>query len=144
MRRFTARNACRVDRQPPGMSYRPAKIASQLSRELGLILAREISDPRLSQVVITQVTVSADLKHARILYGAPGELADLDGLPQAMAKASGYLRFKLARVLRIRMVPDLDFRLDRGYWAGMDVLELISKLERDAKPPRTADADGGD
>ena len=66
------------------MAYRSEKIASQLARELGQILAHEVRDPRLAKVLITQVTVSQDLKHARVLYGASIDTEDLDGLHRAM------------------------------------------------------------
>ena len=124
------------------MAYRSEKIASQLARELGQILAHEVRDPRLAKVLITQVTVSQDLKHARVLYGASIDTEDLDGLHRAMQKAKGFLRFRLGRVLALRVVPELDLRPDRGYWTGMDVIELLSKLDIDSDP--ASDSDSGE
>lgn len=114
------------------MSYRPQKIASQLARELGQILAHEVSDPRLQQLIITRVTVSGDLKHARVLYGAPGSLSDGQRLQATVSNAAGFLRHRVGQVMRIKLVPVLDFRPDRGYWEGMDTVELLAQLEPDS------------
>ncbi len=114
------------------MSYRPQKIAAQLARELGQILAHEVSDPRLQQLVITRVTVSGDLKHARVLYGTGGSIEEAQRLQRAVRNAAGFLRFRVGQVMRIKLVPELDFRPDRGYWEGMDALELIARLKTDA------------
>ncbi len=116
------------------MSYRPQKIAAQLARELGQILAHEVSDPRLQQLIITRVTVSGDLKHARVLYGAPGSLSDGQRLQAAVSNAAGFLRHRVGQVMRIKLVPVLDFRPDRGYWEGMDTVELLAQLEAEADP----------
>ena len=114
------------------MSYRPQKIAAQLARELGKILAQEVSDPRLQQLIITRVTVSGDLKHARVLYGTPGSMADGRDIQGAVRNAAGFLRHRVGQVMRIKLVPELDFRPDRGYWEGMETVELIAQLESES------------
>ena len=113
------------------MSYRPQKIAAQLARELGQLLAHEVSDPRLQQLIITRVTVSGDLKHARILFGAPGSIDEAQKLQRVARNAAGFLRFRVGQVMRIKVVPELDFRPDRGYWEGMETVDLIARLETD-------------
>ena len=44
------------------------RIGSVIKKEIAQIIANEINDPRIKNIVITEVDVSKDLKHAKIFY----------------------------------------------------------------------------
>ncbi|HJA01646.1 30S ribosome-binding factor RbfA [Candidatus Collinsella stercoripullorum] len=96
------------------MKQTPAtrRTGEQLREKLGYILLFEISDPRLDLVTITGVEVSVDRAYARVYVTC--DAGRYDEVLEALASARGRIRSLLARSLDWRVVPELDFRIDRS------------------------------
>ena len=88
------------------------RLAEQLREKLGYILLFEISDPRLDLITITGVEVSIDRSYARIFVSCEGER--YEEVMEALGAARGRIRSLLARALDWRIVPELDFKIDRS------------------------------
>ncbi len=108
--------------------YRRAdRVADAIHRELSRLLLREAKDPRLAGVTISAVEVSADLRHAQVLFtstGGAGTPAELEGL----RSAAGFLRGQLGKVLRLRYVPELAFEADRSLEQGLHIASLLKQI----------------
>tara|TARA_B100001123_G_scaffold337600_4_gene381959 strand:+ start:2055 stop:2435 length:381 start_codon:yes stop_codon:yes gene_type:complete len=120
------------------MTIRSERAASQIQRELAPILRSSVRDPQLADVVITRVTVSNDLRHARIYYalvkGVESEAEHVEstkGVEAAFTRAKGFIKFQLGKSLGLRVVPEIEFVLDVGYEEGMHILETISDIVSD-------------
>jgi ribosome-binding factor A len=89
---------------------------------LGDAVNQDLKDPRVGFVTVTEVRTSADLRQARVfvsVFGTPEEqAATLEGL----ASAHGILQARIARELRLKRTPTLEFMLD-------DTAEKAAKLE---------------
>jgi ribosome-binding factor A len=89
---------------------------------LGDAIAQDLKDPRVGFVTVTEVRTSADLRHARVfvsVFGTPDEqAATLEGL----RSAHGVLQARVARELRMKRTPALEFALD-------DTAEKAARLE---------------
>ena len=110
---------------------RAARLGSQIRRDLAGLLQREIADPRLASVTISEVEVARDLACARVhVQMSPGE--DHEESLRALRRAARYLRTRLAGRLRIRNVPELRFEHDRSP-------ETASRIERLLAGPEGAD-----
>jgi len=96
----------------PGEGRRPERVAEALLRELSALLYRDLKDPRLRGVTLTEVKVTPDLRHARVyfshLQGAGRGQEAVDGF----RSASGFIRQKIGRGLGLRYTPELDFEYD--------------------------------
>ena len=97
------------------------RLGEQLREKLGYILLFEIADPRLDLVTLTGVEVSIDRSFARVFVSCDGDR--YDEVIEALASARGHIRSLLARSLDWRVVPELDFRIDRS----TDEAERISR-----------------
>lgn len=97
------------------------RLGEQLREKLGYILLFEIADPRLDLVTLTGVEVSIDRSFARVFVSCGGDR--YDEVMEALASARGHIRSLLARSLDWRVVPELDFRIDRS----TDEAERISR-----------------
>jgi ribosome-binding factor A len=79
---------------------------------LGDAVSKDLKDPRVGFVTVTEVRTSRDLRHARVfvsVFGTPDErAATLDGL----RSAHGLLQARIARELRLKRTPALEFALD--------------------------------
>ena len=88
------------------------RTAEQLREKLGYILLFEIADPRLDLVTLTGCEVSVDRAYARVFVSCEPER--YDEVLEALSSARGRIRTLLSRALDWRIVPELDFRIDRS------------------------------
>lgn len=106
------------------------RVADQVQRELGDLL-REVKDPRVGgMITISSVDVSPDLKSARI-YVAILDQAEPARVIEGLAAAAGFLRSRLARRLKLRVVPELRFHHDTAPDAADRVHHLLRDAARD-------------
>jgi ribosome-binding factor A len=92
-------------------SSRPKRVAEAIKNELSILLLREVADPRLSEVTFSQVEVSPDLKYAKIFFVMPAD-GDSKKAFNALKKAKGFFRSRLAKAINLRYTPELIFHYD--------------------------------
>ncbi|WP_448873125.1 30S ribosome-binding factor RbfA [Desulfobulbus propionicus] len=92
-------------------SSRPKRVAEAIKNELTILLLQKVADPRLSGVMLSRVTVTADLKQAKIYFTVPPGRESGQAL-KGMQRAKGFFRSQLAKVLNLRYTPDLLFYFD--------------------------------
>jgi len=93
------------------------------------ILTKEISDPRLSDVVINRIELSSDGSFAKIFVSSFTDSKDPGSERiKILKRASGYIRKLLSQRLQIRMVPNLRFVWDDSVKEGEQVLSLLRSL----------------
>lgn len=108
-------------------SSRAGRLADQIQRDLAELIRAELKDPRVELVTITDVEVTADNSHARVFFTTlRGEDAVAPAL-EGLQHAAGYLRSRLAKALRIRTVPDLEFVFDESIQRGARLSRLIDE-----------------
>lgn len=105
---------------------RARRVEEQVKRLLAELVRREVKDPRVGLVTITAVEVSKDLGHARVFFTPFAGQGDPAAALDALRHAAGYLRHGLGRALRLRVTPELDFRLDESIEHGARLASLIS------------------
>ena len=94
---------------------RADRIGGQVQKELSDLLQKEIRDPRLDLVTIMRVSITDDLRSARIYFSvAEGEERKVSAMA-GFKSAAGYLRRKLSRRLELRHVPELEFLYDESF-----------------------------
>ncbi len=128
---------------------RSRRVGEQIQRTLSEILRREIKDPRVSFVSITQVDVSGDLGHARVYVSLLQPDADPAPALAGLESASGFLRRQLGRSLKteetgrslkLRHIPALHFVHDDSIARGAALTHLIDEIV-DADRARRPDSD---
>jgi ribosome-binding factor A len=116
-------------------SRRSDRVNDLLRQELTTLIQREMADPRVRLAVVSEVHVSPDLRHARVLVSTVGDEAARDGAVAALRHAAGFLRRQLAPRLRLRAIPELDFHLDRGAEHSVRIAEILENLHHDDEDP---------
>lgn len=76
------------------------------------MLIREVSDPRLQQIFITDVKIDRELAFADIYVSALEGSARSADVLTALESASGFLRRILASRVELRVFPRLRFHWD--------------------------------
>ena len=100
-------------------------MASQLQRALNDLLHGDVKDPRLQGVSVTEVRVSGDLRVARVFFSTLDPDANPEPVLASLERASGFLRSRVAGLLRLRHTPELRFSLDEGSRRGLELTRLI-------------------
>ena len=121
------------------MGHRIERVNSLIRQEISELLQRQVKDPRLgSFVIVTEVSTSPDLRHAKIFISRIGSGQEKQEILSVLAAASGFFRNKLAKRLRLRHIPELSFQWDDSIERGGHLLQLIDEISRDSstKQPR--------
>jgi ribosome-binding factor A len=114
-----------------GSSRRPEQVAETLRQVVADGLAREVRDPRIGQVTVTNVQVTRDLSHATVFVSVPGDDAARERALDGLRSAAGFLRSRAARTLTTRTVPELHFELDRGLENAARIDALLDRIRRE-------------
>lgn len=113
------------------MSQRTDRVEDLLRGELAAIIQREMRDPRVQLATVAGVTVSRDLGHAEVRISTLGEESARRDTLMALERAKGFIRKLLARRVRLRTVPELEFKLDRGAEHSQRISEILEGLDVD-------------
>jgi len=106
---------------------RSARVASQMQKELAIILQQGMKDPRIGFITVNEVELSKDLTTARIYITALG--ADEQGQKDNIVwlnDAAPFIRSEMGRRMRLRSVPYIKFYYDTSFETGMRVSELLA------------------
>jgi ribosome-binding factor A len=110
---------------------RAERVASLVHEELSRLLLREIKDPRLHRMTITAVQLSADLRHAKVLFTGFDTPGGVEETLAGLRSAAGFLRGQLGRALRLRYVPELAFEVDDSIERSLRVAALLKQVAVD-------------
>ena len=114
------------------MVHRIERVNHLIRQEISELLRREVKDPRLSSLIsITQVDTSADLKYAKVFVSCLCSDEEKKEVLSTLSTASGFLHNELTKRLKLRHIPELDFRWDNSIEKGAHILELIDKVAQD-------------
>ena len=119
------------------------RLNEQLKRELMELIQVEVRDPRVGAVTVTSVETTPDLFHARVYVTSGGTAEEKERSLEGLEAAAPFLRSELGRRLRVRRVPELSFRLDRGLEHAMRIERLLGEV-LPRSPEGEAPADDGD
>jgi len=95
------------------MSFRVEKISSILKTAIGGILLNKMNDPDLRTVSVSGVTLSGDLKTARIHVSSFDP--ETERIMKKLDHASGFIRRELSRSVYLKFLPDLQFVYDAAF-----------------------------
>lgn len=127
------------------MGVRTEQIASTLQRQVQLVISRGLHDPRVRGLVsVTGVRVAPDFSEAYIdvsVLPASHAALTMHGLRHAAAR----IRAEVSRLVAMRRVPRLVFRLDESMKQQAEIEAAVDSTRvgddhPDAEPPREGDA----
>ncbi len=120
--------------------FRQQRVGEQLQIELADLIQNEVRDPRLGFVTVTEVRLSPDLQHARVYVSIFGDSEERRESFGVLERATGFLRSQVGRRMKLRHVPEIQFRLDET----LDTSERIDALLDETAVDDTADEAGRD
>ena len=107
------------------------RVNQLIKEEVSLLLQRELKDPRLGFVTVTEVDTSKDLRQAKIFVSVLGAEEQWAASLSALASARGFIKNWLRHHLDLRVTPDLQFRADRSMEHAARIQTLLKDLHPD-------------
>ncbi len=113
---------------------RVKRIADRIQNELSELMLYEVSDPRLSGVSITDVTVDRELAYAEIYVSALEGEQRAQEILEGFEHAQGFLRKELSQRIELRSFPRLRFHWDPTFERAERIEKLLASLQEDDRP----------
>jgi ribosome-binding factor A len=104
------------------------RVNQLIKEELSGLLQRELKDPRLGFVTVTEVETTNDLRAAKVYVSVLGSEAEWKASLAALESAKGFIRNWLRGHLDLRATPTLDFRPDRSMQHAAHIQGLLKQL----------------
>lgn len=120
------------------MAYRIDRMSKLVRDVVSDAISNKIWDPRVSHFTsVTRVELSHDLRNALVYVSVMGTDAEATTTMKGLGSARGMIQTLLARRLDVRHCPILQFRLDKGIKAAIEIIRQIDSSHPDGL---TADA----
>ena len=111
-----------------GRGDRPVRVGERIREELSLLLLRKVNDPGLTQVTVTEVSVTQDLRIAHVNYSALVPPDERPAVAKALRRSSGFLRRELGHLLGLRYAPELQFHYDDSFDRGARIDAILRDI----------------
>ena len=119
----------------PPDSRRADRVAAAIREEVAGFLNEGVKDPRITGfVTVTGVDVTPDLRQARVYVSVMGSETDRASTFEGLASLASHLRPKLARALRLRFAPEIEFRPDASIERAARIDTLLSQIRHAERP----------
>ncbi len=117
------------------MSRRTERVGNLIRNILGPILLTKMSDPRFDPIAtsITRVEVPEDLMTAKVYISVAGDQKNQTKTIAALRHAAGYLQEQMAKQIRLRRTPRLDFQIDEKLKKITETLNLIAEVTKELR-----------
>ena len=132
---------------------RPDRVAEAIREEVATFLAEGVKDPRVvGLVTVTGVDITRDLRHAKVYVSILGSESERAATLDGLGSVASHLRSRIGRALRLRLAPEIAFKLDQSVAHAARIETLLAQTPRratrrnasadtDERPPRGRRAD---
>jgi len=111
-------------------NHKVERIASDIIKYLSNIMLTETNDDLLKSITLTEVKVSKDLSYAKVYFTSILNMPHKD-VEKEMKEAAPFLRGKLAKVLEVRNIPELQFIYDETIEYATKIERIITNIHKD-------------
>ena len=124
------------------MGVRPERVAKEMKRFVSEVIQRELKDPRIGFVTITDVEITRDLKLARIYFTILGNRTQKNNTINALKSATGYIRKLVGDHLELRYVPEIVFMEDLTEEQARNVHRILEEIKKEREDEHKEDKRG--
>ena len=113
--------------------HRAERLGELIKEEFGMILQRDLKDPRVGFVSVTAVEVSNDYSHVKVFVSVLGDEQTKHSAMEGLESAKGFIRAELGKRIRMRLTPELHIIPDHSMEQGSRIFELLDKIKESDK-----------
>jgi len=126
------------------VNNRSRRLAELLKEEISDIILREVKDPRIGFVSLTDVEVSGDLRHAKVFVSVIGSEQERKDTMDGLKQATGFIRKLVGERITVYHTPEILFRYDNSIEHGIHINELIKEVRAEEKSENQVEQEGAD
>jgi len=123
---------------------RNARLEGEIRSVLSDLLRFEVNDPRLRDVTVSTIRLSADRSKAKVYFSVIGDPEREREAGDGFAAAAPFVRRRLGQRMRLRVVPSLEFFRDTSYEYGDRMERLFNRLSDEGLLPGDNGDDGAE
>jgi ribosome-binding factor A len=106
------------------------RIADRIRQDLSEMLIRELNDPRLKQIYVTDVKIDKELAYADVYVSALEGVSRSPDVLAGLESASGFIRRTLASRVELRAFPRLRFHWDMTPENADHIERVLAELRK--------------
>jgi phosphoesterase RecJ-like protein len=110
------------------ISIRRKRVAEQIQSEISALLIKGLKDPRIGFVTITGVELSPDFRKAWVYFCTPGSEDAREQSQAGLQSASGFIRKTLGKRLRLKNIPEFQFKYDSCLDEGNKIECILNEV----------------
>jgi len=117
------------------------RIQDQIKQVMTEILENKVSDPRLANVYVTDVSVDRELDYANIYVSSLAGQSEAEEILNGLNTAGGFIRYSLSQEIKLRVMPKLRFYWDETPERADRIESILDDIrkEREARGPGEED-----
>ena len=120
-----------------GTFQRTDRVGDLMRRDIADVLLRDVKDPRVRFVTITDVRLSKDLRNARVFFTALlQEGQSLEEVTEGLRHAAGFVQRKVGGRLQLRCTPHITFAYDSSFENGARMDKILSGIQEELESGR--------
>lgn len=127
-----------------GNKLRIEKLQELIKQEMSKMLLKELKDPRIGFVTVTDVEMTGDLREAKIYVSVMGGEEQVKNSLEGLNSALGFVRREIGQRIRLRFTPEISFALDTSLDYGDHIQKLLLQVEGDVKNVNNAQGSGAE
>lgn len=114
-----------------GNKLRIEKLQELIKQEMSKMLLKELKDPRIGFVTVTDVEMTGDLREAKIYVSVMGDQEQVKSSLEGLNSALGFIRREIGQRIRLRFTPEISFALDTSLDYSDHIQKLLLEVEGD-------------
>ena len=120
------------------MRLRVEKLQELIKQEVSKMLLKEIKDPRIGFVTVTDVEMTGDLREAKIFVSIMGNEEQVKNSWEGLQSALGFVRREIGHRIRLRFTPFVSFAIDKSLDYGEHIQKLLLQIEKESTEKNNA------
>jgi ribosome-binding factor A len=109
---------------------RPERVQEALRQEISRVALEEIKDPRVGFLTITRVELTKDLRYAKVYFSVLGGAKEKALALKGLNSAKGYIKGVVADRIKLRLVPEISFRIDESIEHTEEIYNMFKKIKK--------------
>jgi len=110
---------------------RTLRVGELIKREIADILCREMKNPKLGFVTVSDVDVTGDLRTAFVRISILGDEKRRQESLRCLKSAAGFIRKELSSRITLRYIPKLQFQLDTSVDHAIHISQLLAEIKKE-------------
>ena len=115
------------------MYKRPERVGRLLREEISKIIQREIKNPNMGFITITEVKLTNDLRQAKVYYSVYGSEESRKETTNILKNASSFIRSQIGNKVRLKYTPYIEFLYDQVPEHAAHIEKLLQKISKKRK-----------